>query len=570
MSESRTDDEECDSDVPLPPDGGWGWVVTLSSFMISFLVDGVCFTFGLFLPSFLEYFGGSKGKTALLGSVMNGMYLSFGPIASAFVNKFGARKVAVFGSFIAATGLFLCTFSTNLDLMIFLYGGVAGGGFGLAYLPAIIMVGYYFEKKRAFATGIAVCGSGIGGFVFAPFCVYLINEYSWKGALWIVSGLVLNGVIFSCFYRPLPKRTPRKLDVKNSQIQDNGHTDLLVQRLKKNLEVEYPIYRCKSVEIKTCQNGNQLNCRLARSQDIGEAHNIPTHHKHRHVPTLNPLARKDIFYGGSLHHIPEYQAAKNECDYVTKMTIIDVETGSKQSSNAFVEFLRSILSAFDFTLMKSPTFVVYGISCFLCMFGFFIPFNFLPDYAKEVGLTSGQQALLISVIGIANTVARLAVGFISDRPWADCLLINNIALIVAGGTTIFVPFVGEYGILILYSILFGTGIAAFVSLRSIIMVELMGIEKLSNSFGLVVLCQGMSSFIGPPITGTLADISGDYSITFYMAGASLALAGIICFPLRRISRWEKSRDQTINKDRRGIVIENGKHNPESKVLLDQS
>lgn len=78
MSESRTDDEECDSDVPLPPDGGWGWVVTLSSFMISFLVDGVCFTFGLFLPSFLEYFGGSKGKTALLGSVMNGMYLSFG------------------------------------------------------------------------------------------------------------------------------------------------------------------------------------------------------------------------------------------------------------------------------------------------------------------------------------------------------------------------------------------------------------------------------------------------------------------------------------------------------------
>lgn len=233
------------------------------------------------------------------------------------------------------------------------------------------MVGYYFEKKRAFATGVAVCGSGIGGFVFAPLCVYLINEYSWKGALWIVSGIVLNGVIFSCFYRPLPKRTPRKLDVKdcnNSQIQENGHTDLLLHRLKTDLEVEYPIYRCKSVEIKACQNGNQLNSisRLARSQDIGETRNIPTHHKHRHMPTLNPLARKDIFYSGSLHHIPEYQAAKNECDYVAKMTIKDVETGS---SNAFVELLNSILSAFDFTLMKSPTFVVYGISCFLCMFG---------------------------------------------------------------------------------------------------------------------------------------------------------------------------------------------------------
>lgn len=94
--------------------------------------------------------------------------------------------------------------------------------------------------------------------------------------------------------------------------------------------------------------------------------------------------------------------------------------------------------------------------------GFFIPFNFLPDYAKEVGLTSGQQALLISMIGIANTVARLAVGFISDRPWADCLLINNIALIVAGGTTMMVPFIREYGILITYSILFGTGIGKYI------------------------------------------------------------------------------------------------------------
>ena len=43
--------------------------------------------------------------------------------------------------------------------------------------------------------------------------------------------------------------------------------------------------------------------------------------------------------------------------------------------------------------------------------------------------------------------------------------------------------------------------AAFVSLRSIIMVELMGIDKLTNAFGLVVLCQGLSSFIGSPIAG---------------------------------------------------------------------
>ena len=44
----------------------------------------------------------------------------------------------------------------------------AGISFGLMYLPSIVIVGYYFDKKRAFATGLAVCGSGIGTFLFAP------------------------------------------------------------------------------------------------------------------------------------------------------------------------------------------------------------------------------------------------------------------------------------------------------------------------------------------------------------------------------------------------------------------
>ena len=70
--------DENDCEAPVPPDGGWGWVVTFSSFMISFLVDGVCYTFGIFFPEFLRYFGGSKGKTALLGSVLNGTYLTIG------------------------------------------------------------------------------------------------------------------------------------------------------------------------------------------------------------------------------------------------------------------------------------------------------------------------------------------------------------------------------------------------------------------------------------------------------------------------------------------------------------
>ncbi len=67
-----------------------------------------------------------------------------------------------------------------------------GLGFGLIYLPAVVCVGYYFETKRSLATGIAVCGSGFGTFVFAPLATMLVREYDWWGANLILAGLILN------------------------------------------------------------------------------------------------------------------------------------------------------------------------------------------------------------------------------------------------------------------------------------------------------------------------------------------------------------------------------------------
>lgn len=43
--------------------------------------------------------------------------------------------------------------------------------------------------------------------------------------------------------------------------------------------------------------------------------------------------------------------------------------------------------------------------------------------------------------------------------------------------------------------------ACFASLRSILIVELIGLEKLTNGFGLLLLFQGVAAAIGSPIAG---------------------------------------------------------------------
>jgi MFS family permease len=74
-----------------------------------------------------------------------------------------------------------------------------GIGFGLIYLPAIVSVGVYFESKRSFAIGIAVCGSGLGTLAFPAIMPYVINYPSWldyDGALLLEASFIFICVIF--------------------------------------------------------------------------------------------------------------------------------------------------------------------------------------------------------------------------------------------------------------------------------------------------------------------------------------------------------------------------------------
>ena len=115
-----------------------------------------------------------------------------GPIVSMMTNKWGCRTTCIIGSVVGMIAFAISTLSNSVVMLMVTYGIVGGIGFGMIYLPAIVSVGYYFEKKRALATGIAVCGSGFGTFVFAPVAAMLLEAFDWKGANLILAGLILN------------------------------------------------------------------------------------------------------------------------------------------------------------------------------------------------------------------------------------------------------------------------------------------------------------------------------------------------------------------------------------------
>lgn len=575
---------------PSPPDGGWGWVVVFGSFMIHIITDGMTYSFGLFYIEFLDYFNEGKGYTAWIVSILVGATFASGPISSSFVNRYGCRAVTIAGSILAAGCITASIFAQNVLTLIITIGLGTGLGFGLIYLPAIVSVTTYFEAKRSLATGIAVCGSGFGTFVFAPLTENLIGNYGWRGAMLIIGGIVLNCAIFGAMFRPLePPKSPTTKIISNnkSALIDSNTTPAELEPLKAQQQYLQLPQLCDVANIARTGTGT-----LCRSNSVGHAsknhRNVArngsvssngTHTKilvstlahddiirtsisHPHINQLREergenlgsgtMYRPDVLYQGSLLNIPEYRSRNdisgsgainrygslryntrtNQNEEVEKCC--GCVRCSKETRDTFTEMM-------NFSLLKDWIFIIFAISNFCTSIGFNMPYVYVAAQAETLGLDSEQSSYLIAIIGIANTVGRIVLGYISDKPWVNRLLIYNLCLTLCGVATALSPSCTDINSLGIYCATFGFTIGAYVGLTSVILVDLLGLNKLTNAFGLLLLFQGVASFIGPPIGGWLYDITESYSPAFILAGVMIAISGLIMFAIPPIQSYYRRK-----------------------------
>ncbi|XP_068151506.1 LOW QUALITY PROTEIN: monocarboxylate transporter 12 [Drosophila tropicalis] len=580
---------EPDQTQPIPPDGGWGWVVVFASFMIHIVTDGMTYSFGIFHKEFLEYFNEGNGYTAWIASMMVGVTFSSGPISSSFVNRYGCRAVTIAGAILASFCIIISMFAQNVFTLIITIGLGTGLGFGLIYLPAIVSVTQYFEAKRSLATGIAVCGSGFGTVVFAPLTEVLISTYGWRGAMLIIGGIVLNCIILGAMFRPLEApRQPTKL-----AIMDQNTTPAELEPLKVTVTVTDQYLQLPPRTDAVAGGGGSALC---RSNSVG--HNILksnlnnntnglaqsngqtptvvvkstsnddiirtfysqqqlTPLKDTHRSASGTMYRPDALYQGSLHNIPEYASSRNDLNRSMSGSGAIKRYGSLRQSNQLAhsqevakccgciscsnETRDTFAEMMNFSLLKDVVFVIFSVSNFCTSIGFNMPYIYVAAYAKELGIGDSEASYLIGTIGAANTIGRIILGYAADKPWVNRLLVYNVCLTLCGIATAMVPLCYDFNSLAVYCAVFGFTIGAYVGLTSVILVDLLGMDKLTNAFGLLLLFQGVASFIGPPIGGSLYDLTLSYTPAFIMAGLMIAVSGLVMFAIPPLQRYEERK-----------------------------
>ncbi|XP_069806465.1 monocarboxylate transporter 13-like [Dendropsophus ebraccatus] len=172
----------------------WGAVLLASCFLQAGLVFGTLRSFGIFFPEFVDYFGSPAGSVSWVTSCAVAVQQLMSPLSCALTLRFGSRPVVVLGGFLSSFGMFLASFSSELYQLYLSIGGVSGFGWALIFSPSMAAVTCYFSRRRSLATGFVLTGIGVFSFALTPLLQFLVEEYSWRGAMLLLSGVALHSV----------------------------------------------------------------------------------------------------------------------------------------------------------------------------------------------------------------------------------------------------------------------------------------------------------------------------------------------------------------------------------------
>ena len=148
-----------------------------------------------------------------------------------------------------------------------------------------------------------------------------------------------------------------------------------------------------------------------------------------------------------------------------------------------------------------------------------------------VTTTSALGAIAISVIGIANIAGTLTAGWAGKRFTKKYLLAGIYAgRTVAAAAFILMPITPAS--VLVFSAVMGALWLATVPLTSGLVAHIYGLRYMGTLYGIVFLSHQIGSFLGVWLGGRVYDITGDYTMVWWVGVGVGAFSAIVHLPIR--------------------------------------
>jgi MFS family permease len=187
----------------------------------------------------------------------------------------------------------------------------------------------------------------------------------------------------------------------------------------------------------------------------------------------------------------------------------------------------------DRSLFRSIPFLIFCAANLILYLWISMPYVYLVDYSMLIdNVKLSSAAVLLSLAGVGRIVGQIVFGAIGDARQVSASVLYGIGAILAGLCTLLVPLIAySYPGLAVYASVYGASASVSYVLPMVCLVELLGLTRAVNAFGILQLVQGVATLLGTPIAGWLYDAYASYSASFYIAGAMMLVSGLALLPI---------------------------------------
>lgn len=200
----------------------------------------------------------------------------------------------------------------------------------------------------------------------------------------------------------------------------NGKLNGPITEETHRLAVSQPLLNSRYVDTRLKRTGSGIMYK----KDVFYRGSI--HSLHRNKSKSSDVGSTDGHRYGSVHRVASLNKSQEIADEIEKnVTMCGCIPCSPETKDTLNEMLH-------FGLLKDPVFIIFTVSNFLTSIGFNIPYVYIAAQAEVLKLTSQQGSYLLAIIGIANTVGRIILGYFSDKPYVNRLLVYNLCLTICG------------------------------------------------------------------------------------------------------------------------------------------
>ncbi|MCE1197616.1 MAG: MFS transporter [Marinilabiliales bacterium] len=166
--------------------------VTGTGFLSLFAIVGIAF-YGLpfFYDFWVQDFGWSRAVVTsgnAFGKIIIGL---FAFLAGWLVDRFGPRKMMLYGVVLGGIALMGLSITTTLSQFYFFYVVSATGYMLGGPLPNQVLISRWFTTSRGKAMGIAYLGIGFGGMLVPQIAKYFNLAFGWHHALFLLGALMM-------------------------------------------------------------------------------------------------------------------------------------------------------------------------------------------------------------------------------------------------------------------------------------------------------------------------------------------------------------------------------------------